>query len=107
MKETLDELYRRDATQRSSGAIDEAILSAANVQAKRWRTHRQWRQVGLALSIAVAVWIVISSSHHIQTARENVREHYAELTHAYLLTARLQTTVSEESALRPSRSDVE
>lgn len=105
MKETLDELYRRTATQRPSGAMDDAILNAANVQAKRWRMQRQWRQGGFAFSAALALWIMISSSQHSESARDNVREHYAALTHAYLLAAKLQTTISEESALDRSRSD--
>jgi hypothetical protein len=105
MKETLDELYRRTATQRPSSAVDNAILNAANVQAKRWRTYRQWRQVGFASSAALALWILISSSHHADSTRDKVREHYAALTRAYLLAAKLQTTISEEAALDRSRSD--
>jgi hypothetical protein len=116
MKETLDDLYRRGATERASGTTDRVILNAANVQAKRRRTYRQWRHVGIVLSVVVALWVLMWSSDRIDAARDNVRghyaeltrpdaardnvrEHYAELTRPYLLSARLQTTTSEESVI--------
>ena len=104
MKQTLDELYRRTAVQRSPRAIDTVILTAATVQARQSRARRQWRQIAVALSVVAAASILLLSSHPIGSPRDKVSAHYGELTRRYLFTTPLQTTTSEEAVLNSRTS---
>lgn len=82
----LQRLYRSAARERTSMAVDAAILQIACEQARRnrWR----WHLAGVALAAAAVLVVVVGEIWQRQRGEaESIRAHYAAITRSYLLDA--------------------
>lgn len=80
----LQRLYRASARERTSAAIDAAILQAAHEQARRNRQRALVRGIALAAA-AVLVAVATLIAQRERAATEAIRTHYAAITAPYLL----------------------
>ena len=97
MNESIDHLYRRNATERSNRAIDSKIFSAARAHARSIRTRRRLG-IGATAAAALALLIVYTSRHYETGADDAVRAHYAAVSRPYLLVVKLDPAVTGDAS---------
>ena len=104
MNDSIDHLYRRNATERSSQATDSKVLSLARAHARSIRVRRRLG-VGVAAAAAMAL-LALHTFRHEQAADNALRDHYAAVAHPYLLAVKLDPAVaSSVDSSRPADAE--
>jgi hypothetical protein len=101
MNESIDHLYRRTATERSSRATDDIVLSVARAHARSIRWRRRLG-MGVTAAAALALLVVYTSRHEETVADDALRAHYAAVAHPYLLAVKLGPGVTANQESRQS-----